>query len=81
MNADNWSGQGLASSVAQVESGRPIANLVSIMRSTYGYTSSTFNDTGLISGLAGIAVEYDEFGFPIYHGAADYRRAGGASGY
>lgn len=81
INADNWSGQGLASSVAQVESGRPIASLVSIMRSNYGYTSATFNDTGLISGLAGIAVEYDEFGFPIYHGAADYRRAGGASGY
>ncbi len=81
INADNWSGQGLNTSIAQVESGRPIANLVSIMRSTYGYTSSTFNDTGLVSGLAGIAVEYDSFGFPIYHGAADARRAGGASGY
>lgn len=81
INADNWSGQGLPSSIAQVESGRPVASLVSLMRGTYGYTSSTFNDTGLISGLAGIAVEYDEFGFPIYHGAADARRAGGASGY
>lgn len=81
INADNWSGQGLPASVAQFESGRPIAGLINSMRSTYGYSSSTLNDTGLVSGLAGIAVEYDANGWPIYFGAADNRRAGGASGY
>lgn len=81
INADNWSGQGLPASVAQFESGRPIAGLINTMRSTYGYSSSTLNDTGLVSGLAGIAVEYDANGWPIYIGAADKRRAGGASGY
>lgn len=81
INADNWSGQGLPASVAQFESGRPIAGLINSMRSTYGYSSSTLNDTGLVSGLAGIAVEYDANGWPIYIGAADNRRAGGASGY
>ena len=54
---------------------------INSMRSTYGYSSSTLNDTGLVSGLAGIAVEYDANGWPIYIGAADNRRAGGASGY
>ncbi len=66
---------------AQFESGKPIAGLLNTMRSTYGYSSSTLNDTGLVSGLAGIAVEYDANGWPIYIGAADNRRAGGASGY
>jgi gamma-glutamyltranspeptidase / glutathione hydrolase len=55
--------------------------LIEGMRATYGYTSSTLREAELTSGLAGIAVEYDVFGFPIYHGAADSRRVGGANGY
>lgn len=81
INADNWTGQGLPTSVAQFESGKPIANLIGGMRATYGYSASTLNDTGLVSGLAGIAVEYDVNGWPVYHGAADNRRAGGGAGY
>ncbi|NUZ04523.1 gamma-glutamyltransferase family protein [Piscinibacter koreensis] len=81
INADNWTGQSLGSSVAQVESGKPIVGLIPGMRSTYGYTTTTLGETGLTSGLAGIAVDYDVNGLPVYRGAADYRRAGGANGY
>lgn len=81
INADNWTGQGLGSSVAEVESGKPIAALISGMRSTYGYSATTLGSTGLTSGLAGISVTHDVNGFPVYRGAADYRRAGGANGY
>ncbi|MEF7615521.1 gamma-glutamyltransferase [Aquincola sp. MAHUQ-54] len=81
INADNWSGQALGSSVLQIESGKPAAALVPGMRSTYGYTATTLAPAGLKSGLAGISVEYDANGFPLYRGAADYRRAGGANGY
>ncbi len=81
INADNWTGQGATSSVAEVESGKPIANLVDGMRSSYGYTATTLSTTGLTSGLAGIAVGYDVNGFPLLRGAADPRRAGGANGY
>lgn len=81
INADNWSGQALGSSVLQVESGTAAAALVPGMRSTYGYSAATLAPAGLTSGLAGISVEYDGNGFPVYRGAADYRRAGGASGY
>jgi gamma-glutamyltranspeptidase / glutathione hydrolase len=51
------------------------------MRTTYGYTTSTLGNTGLTSGLAGIAVSHDNNGFPVYRGAADYRRNGGGAGY
>jgi gamma-glutamyltranspeptidase/glutathione hydrolase len=81
INADNWTGQALGSSVAQFENGKPIAGQIAGMRTTYGYTALTLNATGLTSGLAGIAVSHDGHGFPTYHGAADYRRAGGANGY
>jgi gamma-glutamyltranspeptidase len=81
INADNWTGQGLASSIAEFETGKPIAGLIPGMRTTYGYTSTTLSNTGLTSGLAGIAVGYDGNGFPVYRGAADYRRNGGGAGY
>ena len=81
INADNWTGQGATNSVAEFEADKPIAALIPGMRSTYGYTTSTLSSTGLTSGLAGIAVTYDVNGFPIYRGAADFRRAGGANGY
>lgn len=81
INADNWTGQGASNSVAEFESGKPIAALIPGMRTTYGYSSTTLGATGLTSGLAGIAVDYDVNGFPLYRGAADFRRAGGANGY
>jgi gamma-glutamyltranspeptidase len=81
INADNWTGQGAASSVAEFETGKPIAGLIPGMRTTYGYTTSTLGNTGLTSGLAGIAVGHDNNGFPVYRGAADYRRNGGGAGY
>jgi gamma-glutamyltranspeptidase/glutathione hydrolase len=81
INADNWTGQSLGSSIAQFENRKPIVDLIPGMRSTYGYTATTLSPTGLTSGLAGIAVTYDSHGFPIYHGAADYRRNGAGSGY
>ncbi len=81
INADNWTGQGATNSVAQFESGKPIVANITGMRSTYGYTTTTLSPTGLTSGLSGIAVSYDSYGLPVYHGAADYRRAGGGNGY
>ena len=81
INADNWTGQGLASSVAQFENGKPISGQIDGLRATHGYTAATLNATGLTSGLGGIAVSHDAHGWPTYHGAADYRRAGGANGY
>lgn len=81
INADNWTGQGSTSSVAQFETGKPIADRIPALRATFGFTGSTLSPTGLTSGLAGIAVDYDINGFPVMRGAADYRRAGGANGY
>jgi gamma-glutamyltranspeptidase/glutathione hydrolase len=81
INADNWTGQGATSSVAQFESGKPIAGLIPGMRSSFGYSATTLSEIGLTSGLAGIAVGYDVNGFPLLRGAADPRRAGGANGY
>lgn len=81
INADNWTGQSVGSSIAQFESGKPIADLIPGMRASYGYTATTLSPTGLTSGLAGIAVSHDANGFPTYHGAADYRRHGGGNGY
>lgn len=81
INADNWTGQGSTSSVAQFESAKPIAERIPDLRSTFGFTSGTLSPTGLTSGLAGISVDYDVNGFPVLRGGADYRRAGGANGY
>ena len=78
INADNWTGQ---NGIAELEAGRPIANTVPAMISTYGNTSANVASTGLTSGLSGIAVEYDADGLPTYRGAADNRRNGGANGY
>ncbi len=78
INADNWTGQ---NGIAEVEAGKPIAGVVSTLIGTYGSTASNASATGLTSGLSGIAVEYDANGFPIYKGAADNRRHGGAVGY
>lgn len=81
INADNWTGQGSGSSTAQFEDGKPIADRIPSLRSSFGYTGTTLSETGLTSGLSGIAVSYDVNGFPVYSGAADYRRNGGANGY
>jgi gamma-glutamyltranspeptidase/glutathione hydrolase len=81
INAPNWSGQDQTNSVAEFESGTPLVGLIPGMRSTYGYTAGTLYDTGLTSGLSGIAVGYDQNGLPVYRGAADKRRNGGANGY
>jgi gamma-glutamyltranspeptidase/glutathione hydrolase len=81
INADNWTGQGSTNSVAQFESGKPIAERIPDLRSTFGFTSGTLGPTGLTSGLAGISVDYDINGFPVLRGGADDRRAGGANGY
>ncbi|WP_295524041.1 gamma-glutamyltransferase [uncultured Pseudacidovorax sp.] len=78
INADNFTGQ---NGIAQLEAGKPIADEVARLISGYGNTSSNAQVTGLTSGLSGIAVGYDANGFPIYRGAADNRRNGGASGY
>lgn len=81
INADNWTGQSLGSSVAQFENGKPIVERIAGMRSSFGYTPTTLSATGLTSGLSAIAVTYGADGLWTYHGAADYRRAGGANGY
>lgn len=66
INADNWTGQGAANSVAQLERGKPVTQLIAGMRSRYGYTAGTLNETGLTSGLAGIAVSYGTDGRAPY---------------
>lgn len=78
VNADNWTGQ---NGIAELEAGKPIAGLVPTLIGTYGNTAANAQATGLKSGLSGIAVHYDANGFPVYTGAADYRRHGGAVGY
>lgn len=81
INADNYSGQDVGNSTAEFEAGKPIAALIPGMRSTYGYNAGTLYDTGLTSGLSGIAIGYNASGLPVYRGAADNRRNGGANGY
>ncbi len=78
INADNFTGQ---NGIAQLEAGKPIAAEVARLIATYGNTSANAQATGLASGLSGIAVGYDANDFPVYRGAADNRRNGGASGY
>ncbi|QHI98436.1 hypothetical protein GT347_10780 [Xylophilus rhododendri] len=77
INAGNFSGQ---NGIAELEAGSSIAGSVASLISTYGAGSSAAA-TGLTSGLSGIAVTYDTNGFPVYHGAADYRRNGAGYGY
>ena len=78
MNADNFTGQ---NGTAQVEAGKPIAGEIANLISKYGNTAGNAQPTGLTSGLSGISVDYDADGMPVYRGAADYRRNGGANGY
>jgi gamma-glutamyltranspeptidase/glutathione hydrolase len=78
INADNWTGQ---NGIAELESGKPISGLVPNLITTYGNTAANASATGLTSGLSGITVSYDANGFPVYKGAADNRRNGGANGY
>lgn len=78
INADNWTGQ---NGIAELEAGKPIATLLDTLRTDFGSTTGNAQATGLTSGLSGIAVEYDANGFPVYKGAADNRRHGGAVGY
>jgi len=81
LNADNWSGQDSADSVAELEAGKPIAANLGRLTSYYSYPAGTIALDGLVSGLSGIAVTYDADGNPIYSGAADNRRNGAAYGY
>ncbi|MET0310664.1 MAG: gamma-glutamyltransferase, partial [Burkholderiaceae bacterium] len=78
LNAPNWTGQ---NGMAELESGTAFGAQAAGIRSSFGHSTSTLVVTGLKSGLAGIAVTYDANGFPVYSGAADARRNGGAAGY
>ena len=77
INAPNFIGQ---NGIAELEAGSALAAQVAPLVSAYGSGSSAAA-TGLLSGLSGISVGYDANGFPVYKGAADNRRNGGASGY
>ncbi|WGS44948.1 gamma-glutamyltransferase [Burkholderia sp. JSH-S8] len=81
LNADNWSGQDSADSVAELEAGKPIASTLSKLKTDHAYMSGTISLDSLVSGLSGISVSYDANGYPIYSGAADNRRNGAAYGY
>ena len=78
INADNWTGQ---NGITELEAGKPIADTLAAMQSTFGNTAASIAVTGLTSGLSGIAVDYDVNGLPVYRGAADDRRNGSAVGY
>jgi gamma-glutamyltranspeptidase/glutathione hydrolase len=78
INAANFTGQ---DGGAGVEAGSPLAGQVANLISRYGNTPANAKATGLSSGQSGIAVSYDGSGRPVYHGAADNRRNGGANGY
>ena len=79
INAGNWTGQGLAASVLQLDRG--ISGLIPVLRERHGHDANTLGVTGLNSGVAGISVIHDGPGGPLYRGAADARRAGGANGF
>ncbi len=78
INAPNYSGQ---NGIAELEAGTALSASLASVKSSYGYSGSNLAATGLTSGLAGIAVTWDATGTPVYRGAADKRRNGGASGY
>jgi gamma-glutamyltranspeptidase/glutathione hydrolase len=78
VNAPNFTGQ---NGVAEIESGSALAPSAAALRSTFGYSTSTLQVTGLTSGISGIAVSHDAQGRAIYSGAADNRRSGAANGY
>lgn len=78
VNAPNFTGQ---NGVAEIESGSALAPLAGDLRSSFGYTTSTLQVSGLKSGISGIAVTRDAQGRPVYTGAADNRRSGAANGY
>jgi gamma-glutamyltranspeptidase/glutathione hydrolase len=77
INAPNSTGQ---NGVAELEAGSGVASRLAPLISAYGAGAGAAA-TGLLSGLSGISVAYDVNGFPVYRGAADYRRNGGAYGY
>lgn len=77
-NAPNYTGQ---NGIAEIEAGSALAPLAGELRSTFGYTTSTLQVTGLKSGFSGIAVARSADGKPVYTGAADNRRSGAAFGY
>ena len=79
INAGNWTGQGSAASVLQLDRG--ISGLIPVLRERHGHDANTLGVTGLNSGVAGISVTHDGPGGPLYRGAADARRAGGANGF
>ncbi len=79
INAGNWTGQGSAASVLQLDRG--ISGLIPVLRERHGHDANTLGVTGLNSGVAGISVIHDGPGGPLYRGAADARRAGGANGF
>jgi len=81
INADNWTGQDSANSIAGLEAGKPVADQLTPLSTYHSYTPGTISLDGLVSGLSGIAVSYDADGNPTYSGAADNRRNGGANGY
>ena len=79
INAGNWTGQGSAASVLQLD--RSLSGMMSVLRERHGHDANTLGVTGLNSGVAGISVIHDGPGGPLYRGAADARRAGGANGF
>lgn len=78
INSDNYTGQ---NGIAELENGTALAASLPSVKSSYGYGAGNLAATGLTSGLAGIAVTWGADGAPVYKGAADKRRNGGASGY
>lgn len=78
INAGNFTGQ---NGGAGVEAGSSIASRVADLIGTYGNTAANAKTAGLSSGQSGIAVNYTGSGTPVYQGAADNRRNGGANGY
>jgi gamma-glutamyltranspeptidase/glutathione hydrolase len=78
VNAPNFTGQ---NGIAELEAGSALAPLAGDMQTRYGYTTSTLQVTGLLSGISGIAVTQNANGSATYSGAADNRRSGAAYGY
>ena len=79
INAPNFTGQ---NGVPELEAGTGTATTqLPLLNGGYNLGGAAVQATGLLSGLSGIAVRYDANGNPVYSGAADYRRNGGANGY
>lgn len=78
VNAPNFTGQ---NGIGELEAGSALAATLASMRTSYGYTTSNLQVTGLLSGISGIAVKQNADGSQTYTGAADNRRSGAAFGY